>query len=241
MGALATAVALRSKRASSKAPYGVIFSKNKAVVGVPHGQKIPMQEGIERRIRAIGDAHGYWYEGDGGDKKAFPATYKGSWDDKMAKDIDGYPPEFLSAMFGAADMAKQIRMVENPKRNIFDSLLANSGELSPLKGKRFSESTLSTYLSRISDSMVDFEALAKRPATRANVERFFKTGAARTFPANWEKFPHKAGKVMKEFLDRRDRFLLDQKRGVYFVGAGHLLNIKKLDSRVEVVGGDKAQ
>ena len=242
MGALANAISLRSGRsgAAADAPYGVIFDKQKAIVGAPHGRKIPMSASVEKRVREIGDAHGYWYEGDGGDKKFFPAKYNGSWDDKMAKGIDAYPPEFLSAMFGAADMRKQVRMVEGPQRTIFDGLMANREKLSPLDGRPFSARTLSSYLASISDGDTDFTAMAKQPATRQNTEKFFKTGAAKTFPSNWEKFPHKAGKVMKKFLDTRDRFLIDQKRGVYVVGSGHLVNILKLDPSLEMLGGKKA-
>jgi len=242
MGALANAIALQSGResAAADAPYGVIFDKGKAIVGAPHGRKVPMSESVEKRVRAIGDFYGYWYEGDGGDRKFFPAKYAGSWDAKMAKGISAYPPEFLSAMFGAADMRKQIRMVEDPDRTIFDGLMANNDKLSPLEGRAFSEKTLSSYLSSISDDSIDFRAMAERPATRQNTEKFFKTGAAKTFPSNWEKFPYKAGKVMKEFLDKRDMFLIEQKRGVYVVGAGHLINIQKLDPSLDMVGGEKA-
>lgn len=241
MGALANAITLKRNGTEKPAPYGVIFGKSKAIVGAPHGQKIPMSNAIEKRVRAIGDAYGYWYEGDGGDRKFFPANYKGSWDDKMSSGIGAYPPEFLAAMFGEADMGKQVRMVAGPRRTVFEGIMANSDKLSPLDGRRFSEGVLTSYLSSISDDEVDFRALAQRPATTQNVEKFFRAGAARTFPSDWESFPHKAGKVMKKFLDRRDRFLIDQERGVYVVGAGHLLNIKKLDPRLEMVGGEKAR
>lgn len=223
------------------APYGVVFDGNKVIVGVPHGQDIPMDKGLKRRIREIGKQHGFYYEGDGGDKKLFPAQYKGSWDDKMSKDIKGYPPEFLSAMFGASDMAKQVKMVEDPKRTVFESLLRHNRELSPLKGKRFSDKELTEYLTRISDADTDFAGLARQPATRENVERFFSVGAAKAFPENWEEYPHNVGKAMKDFLDRRDKFLLSQDRGVYFVGAGHLRNMQKLDPKLKVLGGEKAE
>lgn len=222
------------------APYGVIFGKGKAIVGAPHGRKIPMSESVENRVRAIGDLCGYWYEGDGGDKKFFPAKYTGSWDAKMAKGMSSYPPEFLSAMFSSADMGKQVRMVEGSVGTIFDGLMANNDKLSPLEGRAFSDSTLSSYLSSISDDNTDFSAMAQRPATRQNTEKFFKTGAAKTFPANWEKFPYKAGKVMRKFLDKRDMFLIEQKRGVYVVGAGHLINMQKLDPSLKMVGGERA-
>lgn len=225
----------------SEAPYGVIFNDKRVIVGVPHGKKIPMSDDIEQRIRVIGDNYGYWYEGDGGDKKLFTANYKGSWDAKMAKDISGYPYEFLSAMFGNANMAKQIRMITNVGKTIFDSIMDHNSELSPLKDKAFSQTTLATYLDSISDSDIDFISMSERIATRGNTEKFFKAGVAKTFPTNWTEFPYKAGKIMKKVIDRRNKFILSQDRGVYFIGAGHLLNMKKLDPNLNIIGGEKAE
>lgn len=225
----------------SDAPYGVIFSKNKVIVGVPHGRKIPLATDIERHIRSIGDTYGYWYEGNGGDKESFPAKYRGSWDTEMAKDIDGFPPEFASAMFGNANMDRQIRMVTDLGKTIFESLLNHGSKLSPLEGRQFTKDTLTTYLTNISDSSTDFLSMAKRIATKGYTEKFFRAGVAKTFPTNWTEFPYKAGKEMKKVIDRRDKFVLDQDRGAYFIGAGHLLNMKKLDSSLEIIGGEKAQ
>lgn len=240
------ATALRAARGAAAAtpeppPYGIIFDKNKAIVGVPHGQPLPMDPALKQRLSEIGKTHGFWYEGDGGDKTAFPAPYKGSWDDELARGVKGYPPEFLSAMFSASDLGKQARMVEDPKRTIFDSVLSHNSELSPLKGRKFSKQALSEYLSRISDQDTDFQSLAQQPATRENVDEFFNVGAAKTFPENWETFPHKAGQVMRDFLDQRDKFLLSRDRGVYFVGAGHLKNLKRLNPELEMLGGEKAE
>lgn len=63
-------------------------------VGQVHGKSVA----IPPEVKVAIDKYGAWYEGDGGDKMPM-VKYKGSWDDALAKDVHGYPKEFLFVIF----------------------------------------------------------------------------------------------------------------------------------------------
>jgi len=225
----------------SDAPYGVIFTDDKrAIVGVPHGYKIPLGKEVEARIRKIGDTYGYWYEGNGGDKKSFAAKYVGSWDDDLADTIEGFPYEFLGAMFGNAHIDAQIKALTSMNKTIFESIIDNQRAVSYFKDRKFTAATLTKYLTAVSEKDYDFTRMANKIATRPHLKQFFRVGMQRAFPKNWQDFPYPAGKVSKLVLDRRGRYLLSRDSGVYFVGAGHIRNLKQLDPKLVVHGGEKS-
>ena len=67
----------------------VIFNgKNKAFVGVTHDSPPKMSPELFKKVKAIGDSKGYWFEGNGADKTAIKQVFgdidfKGSWDEKI--------------------------------------------------------------------------------------------------------------------------------------------------------------
>jgi hypothetical protein len=54
----------------------VIFNgKNKAFVGVTHDSPPKMSPELFKKVKAIGDSKGYWFEGNGADKTAIKQVF----------------------------------------------------------------------------------------------------------------------------------------------------------------------
>lgn len=228
--------------------YGVIFDgRSKAIVGSKHGEPIDLSDEVEARVREVAAKHGVWFEGDGKDvapnARLFggKSAYRGSWDDALAKTIDGYPAHFLSGLFANVEENGQINHFVDASLSIFDSLLKHQRGMRYFKDRTYTARTLEQFLRLASDDAQDFLVMAQKRATKANLAAFFKAGEARMFPANWDKYPHNAGKLMKKVEDARNRFLIDQPSGVYVAGAGHLIEILKLDRSLRMVGGERAK
>lgn len=227
----------------SKAPYGVIFDgPNKVYIGSPHGKRIVLSDEIKNLVLKIADKSGVYYEGDGGDKSSSGIfkIYKGSWDDIVAKETKGYPPEFLSPIFVNTAQNNQRKIYLDPKRTIFKSILNNQDKLSYFKDRKFDADTLIKFLRSISEPRYDFVKMAQGLANRSNLDAFLSAGERRMFPRNWDKYPYNAGKVMKKFEDARNQTVLSQKAGVFVMGAGHLIEIARLKKSLHMIGGDKA-
>lgn len=227
-----------------EAPYGVIFSGKRVYVGSGHGKTPQFSSEIKDLITRAADKYGIWYEGDGGDVKSFTPifgskyNYKGSWDDDLAKGIHGYPMPFMTPFFSNVDVNKQYEKIESPNKSIFDSLLSSQDTLNYFKDKRkYDSKQLTEFLKFISEKGVDFVKLANMPATLENAKKFFKEGEKLAWPYNWQTYPNKIGKLVKASEEIRNLYLLRRESGVYVVGAGHLLELKKLDSSLKMIGG----
>lgn|GEM_PF-3559711 len=227
--------------------YGVIFDGNRAFVGSPHGKPISLSADAKQRVQDLAKRYGVWYEGDGKDVAVNSAlfgprtAYRGSWDDALAKAVKGYPPEYLSGMFSNVAVNGMKADTLAPATTIFESILKNQEGNRYFTDRKFDAATLTKFLQMVSDSKYDFVAMSKKRATKENVSKFFDAGEERMFPPNWDKYPYPAGKVMKKFEDARNQFLLDQKSGVYVAGAGHLIELLRMDKSLRMVGGSKAK
>lgn len=231
---------------NKEAPYGVIFDKNRVYVGSPHDKNPKISAELKDTIIKIAKEHGVWYEGDGGDIKSFTAmfgskkSYKGSWDDELAKEIEGYPMPFMSPFFSNVDVNKQYEKIVSDK-SIFDSLLSSQDKLNYFKDKRkFDSKQLTTFLKYISEKGVDFIELSRLPATKENAKKFFKEGEKLAWPKNWQEYPNKLGKLVKQSEEIRNNYLLKADSGVYVVGAGHLIELMKMNKSLKMIGGELA-
>lgn len=232
----------------SEAPYGVIFDgNNKAYVGSPHGRPIVFSEEIKNKVLNIARRYGIWYEGNGGDiepnRKLFgdKSSYKGSWDNLVADTIKGYPICFMAGMFSNVDVNKQNEKYLDPDKTIFDSLLSNQNKINYFYDKRkYNSDQLTAFLNQSSEKGVDFLSLSKQPANEENLKHFFKAGEKLAWPTNWQQYPNKLGKFVKQSEEIRNGYLLKCKSGVYVAGAGHLLELKKMKNSLNMVGGEKA-
>ena len=75
-------------------------------VGQVHGKGVTVPPEVKV---AIGK-YGAWYEGNGADRM-LGIKYQGSWDDVLAKDVEGYPKEFLFVIFTNTAVNKQKEML----------------------------------------------------------------------------------------------------------------------------------
>lgn len=235
----------------SKAPHGVIIDGNRAFVGKNHGKPLILSDDLLEKIKDIGDKYGYWYEGNGGDVASSSPLpndkkqYEGSFDDDFQESVKGTPPEFYYVMFSNVDVNKAVDKLTNPKLSIFDSIMSGYTEdkkkrqLYYMRDVSPDANTLKKFLQMVSDDEHDFLEMSKMPATEENSKKFLKTGEKRMWPKNWNEYPNNAGKVAQKANSRRDRYLADQKEGVFVVGSGHLVDIVKLSKSFKMIGGEK--
>lgn len=234
------------EKKESKTPYGVIFKNDKVVfVGKAHEVPLKIDPELVEKIKEIGDKYGYWYEGNGGDVPTSglltnnKKDYKGSWDDKFSNSIEGYPFHFLYTLGANVDVNKQYDTITDKNKSIFDSILDHP-EVGYLQ-KKFDKNTLTQFLKACSEKGIDFLELSKQTATKENCKRMLKKLESLMYPEkNWEKFPYKAGKVAQKCDIARNKFLLQQKNGVYVAGSGHLSELLNLDKSLKMIGGEKA-
>jgi hypothetical protein len=228
----------------SEAPNGVIFDgSDKVYVGIEHGNPITLSDELVNKIKTIGEEHGYYYEGSGGDrknvKKYFGMKYKGGWDDGFIKSIKGYPVEYLYTLFTNTNVNKQKENLPKENSTIFDSIINNQKKFSYMKDRQYDEKTLTKFLEICSEHDKDFIKMSKEQATKENTNKFLDAGEKLMWPKNWEEYPNKAGKLAKKVEDARNKYLLDQESGVYFMGSGHLLDIKDMKKSLKIIGGEK--
>jgi hypothetical protein len=229
----------------SQAPYGVIFDgPTKAYVGSGHGSPIVISDELKEKVLSIGKKHGIWYEGNGGDiesnVKLFGSnkSYEGSWDDEFAKSVDGYPIQFMAPMFSNVKANNMISKFVSPKLSIFDSLIKNQKGNKYFQDRDYDANDLTKFLKAGSEEDIDFLKMSRMPATEENVKKFLTTGEKLEWPKNWQDYPNKLGKLAKKSEDERNGYLLNCKSGVYIVGSGHLLELKRLNKSLKIIGGE---
>jgi uncharacterized protein YlzI (FlbEa/FlbD family) len=130
-------------------------------VGQEHGKKIVINEEIKKAI----NKYGAWYEGNG-DDRIEGIKYQGSWDDKLAKEVRGYPKEFLFVIFTNTAVNKQKEILKGAG-NIFDRILRSQKEIGYFKNKRFNSDTLIAFLKQIGGN---FLQKSQKEATKENVK-----------------------------------------------------------------------
>jgi hypothetical protein len=186
-------------------------------VGQEHGKDI----NLPSDIKTLANKVGAFYEGSGGDK--IPGIkYKGSWDDLASKSVKGYPSEYLYTIFTNIDVNKQKdALVSN--NTIFDSLLKNQQQIGYFKDRRYSPKELNSFLGAMGEEFLND---SQKIATEKNVESFLKRGEK----LMWESGDTQARKMADKANESRQRWLLNQPKGVFFVGSDHLEMLKKLNS-----------
>lgn len=238
------------KAGKSNAPFGVIFDgPEKVYVGVNHLVPLDFSEEMLTRLKQIGDEHGYWYEGAGGDVEpnaemfGDESAYEGSWDDAYVESIEDTPSEFF-LLFVNVEVNKIVEKIVFPDTTIFESILDGYEEDGEQKYLYYlpdvvpDEDLLTEYLESISDDGNDFLEMSKVEATEENVQEFCDKGEEACWE-DWEDPHTPAALVTKSANDRRDKFLLDAGSGVYFTGSGHLLTLLQADDSLEMVGGEE--
>jgi len=213
----------------SSAESNVIFlSDTAAIVGQEHGKKLKLLPDEVKKIKAIANQHGAWYEGNGMDQeltKGIIDDYQGSWDDDLLSPaVKGYPAPFLYVLFSNIKENDTVKgkIGSDPNSTIFDRILDTQPSTNYFPDRTFDADTLEKFLRAVSEGPYDFVQMSQAPATEQNVAKFFKLGERLMWPDNWEEYPNRAGRVAKSVNDLRDKFLASRKRGVYVAGSDHL-------------------
>ena len=186
-------------------------------IGQVHGKGIA----IPPEAKAAIDKYGAWYEGDGKDKLR-GISYKGSWDDELAKNLQGYPKEFLFVIFTNIAVNKQADIIEGDG-SIFNRLLKTQSKFGYLTDRKFDADTLTKFLKLIGKDIYEMSQL---PATTKNVLQFLRTGER----LMWETKDSEAHSLANKANMYRDKWLLSRPSGVYFVGSDHIKDLKKLQN-----------
>jgi hypothetical protein len=186
-------------------------------VGQVHGKGVA----VPPEAKAVIDKYGAWYEG-GGDDRVPEVKYRGSWDDALAKDIKGYPKEFLFVIFTNTAVNKQKKILPG-HGTIFDRLLKTQGQYGYFKNRKFDADTLTAFLKEMGGTYLKG---SKAEATKENVAAFISSGEKNM----WESGSTPAKKMADKANKYRDMWLLSQPKGVYFVGSDHLKDLKILQA-----------
>jgi len=218
----------------------IFLNDNTVIVGQEHGKSLELSPETLKRVQAIAEKYGAWYEGNGMDReftKGIIDDYQGSWDDDLlSPSIKGYPYPFLYVLFSnikANDTVKG-KIGSDPKVSIFDRILNTQPSTNYFPDRKFDAETLTKFLQSVSEGPYDFVKMSQAPATEKNVERFFQLGEKLMWPENWEEYPNKAGQLAKQVNDLRDKFLASRKSGVYVVGSGHLVAVQQITDKQDV-------
>ncbi len=233
----------RAAKSDANAPYGVVDMGDKIIVGSPHGDQIPLSDELKSRIQDVAGKSGVWYEGTGGDieqnKSLFP-KYQGSWDEQVAKNVEGYPVEYMAPMFSNVEVNKPHEVYANPDKSIFDSIVANQDKAKYFKDRRFDADALRDFLTQGSEKDADLIRMSQLPATKENLNKFFSTGERLMWPNNWQEYPNRLGKIAKRFEESRNQYLLNAPPGVYVTGAGHIPELRGMNKDLKIIGGERA-
>lgn len=191
---------------------GLIF------VGQEHGTKVDLPSDIKLATMK----YGAFYEGDGKDKIP-DVSYKGSWDDVAAKSVKGYPVEFLCTIFTNTDVNRQKEFLKG-NDIIFDSLLKNQDKFGYFKDRKFDKGTLTNFLQSMGQ---EFLQESKKQATSKNVSSFIDKGEK----TMWESDDTSARQMANKANESRQKWLLSQPKGVFFVGSDHLQDLKRMQNK----------
>ena len=200
-----------------KADGGSVYSPRPGLVfvGQEHGQ-IPE---LPPDVREMANKVGAFYEGSGGDKLP-DIRYRGSWDDLASKSVKGYPPEYLYTIFTNTDVNRQKDALVG-EDTIFNNLLKNQHQVGYFKDRTFGRKQLENFLSAMGP---EFLRNSKNIANEANVEDFLRRGEK----LMWESGKTSARDMADKANESRQRWLLSQPKGVFFVGSDHLKKLKEL-------------
>jgi len=224
----------------------IFVNSKKAYVGVEHGENVSLSRSDAKRLMEIASQHGAYYEGNGGDISAIKeipkSAYRGSWDDLFAKQIKGYPPEFLYTIFTNTEENNQKKYLVSQDKTIFEMILKAQDKIGFFKDKKFTSDTLSKFLQDISESDKYFLPMSREKATQANVEEFLSAGEELMWPDDdGEDYPNKAGKMAKKANAQRQMFVANQDSGVYVMGSDHIEEIQKIKPGKKIAVGSKKQ
>ena len=244
---------------SSPASHGVLFYKDRIIVGVDHGKQVKITDkDLLKKIQDHGKEHGFHYEGDGRDAKQTlfgldsAKDYAGGFDKEFNKSQKEFPHQHLSVLAANTAHNKQYDWITkaggNGEHSIFDAML-KAGIGKKLDLPELTPKVLEKFLKR-----VNFLDRAKKTmATKEDSKKFITDMEKEGYEHkdergeyDWKEANTEMQKVSQEGEDLRNNYILDKsKPGVFIIGAGHLDSMKRiLDGRkedYEMIGGESIE
>jgi len=219
----------------------VIFDGNKAFVGVAHGLPPKMSKKILKKVKAIGDKSGYWYEGGGGDKTAVnqvfgDINYLGSWDKKINPTE---PYVYVYTLFSNPLQNNTIdKVFRSEGKTILDKLISSYPKWAHESIEKKEKSAKNYILKFISNLGEDYLDKLKQKGTKKNIENFIMPIGDDYTGLMWAGWPNGSGpafEMAKKAVYERDEWLINAPDGVYFTGEGHLSSLKDINKKYKIV------
>ena len=214
----------------------VIFDgENKAFVGVAHDSPPKISPETLEKVKAIGKANGYWFEGNGADEAAISQVfgnidYKGSWDEKVKA---AEPYTYVYTLFGNVTKNKRINQVFNGEgKTIYEKILSTykSWAHEVIKNQD-GKALVDKFLQGLGGTALED---VKQEGTKENIRKFLRS-VEQIMWAGWPKGSGPAFEMAKVAVYERDNWLIGAPAGVYFTGEGHLDSLTDLEPSYNIV------
>jgi hypothetical protein len=210
-----------------------LITKDLAFVGTWHGsRKIRLPKAAIEEIKRIGDSHGWWYEGDGGDNPHVAEVfgdleYRGSWDDlisgDLAKDRAKDHLWCYSLFANTKENGTVDKVVKAPGRTVFDRALNSYKSWAYHQDQRRSKKEfakrLRKFISMLGKSHVE---RSRAVATEQTVRAFIEAVEHKM----WTDYPvgrSAPARLAVEANLLRDTLMIRKiKKGVIFMGNSHI-------------------
>ena len=213
----------------------VIFNgKNKAFVGVTHDSPPKMSPELFKKVKAIGDSKGYWFEGNGADKTAIKQVFgdidfKGSWDEKIRPKK---PYTYVYTLFGNVKENNRIDQVFNGKgKTIYEKILSTYKNWAhEVIKNQDGKALVDTFLKGLGGTALED---VKQEGTKENIQNFL-ISIEDDMWKGWPKGSGPAFEMAKIAVYERDKWLMKAPDGVYFTGEGHIDSLKDINSKYSI-------
>lgn len=227
---------LRPSHAQKAAASNLVLStpdETLTVVGVKHDAPFVLPHKCVVHIKRAGKQHGFWYEGDGGDRAKIErrlgdVPWSGSWDKAVKSDSsDFYYALFSNSKDGTRVLVQRIASTD---KTILAALTGAGDSIAheALHGKATS-AKLIEFLRACGGGLL--AEAQKTAASKAALLSFIQRGEALMWPENWRASPNAASKVANNANKIRLTSILN-KQGVFFVGADHLDTLRTMNSKL---------
>ena len=214
----------------------VIFDgENKVFVGVTHDSPPEMSPEIFKKVKAIGDSKGYWYEGNGADKTAIKQVFGnidflGSWDEKITA-VEPYT--YVYTLFGNVESNHRVDQVFNGTgKTIYEKILSTYKNWAHevIKNQE-GKALVDTFLQKLGGTALE---AVKQEGTKENIGKFLRS-IEKAMWAGWPNGSGPAFETAKIAVYERDNWLIGAPDGVYFTGEGHLDSLKDINNKYSII------
>lgn len=258
---------LLEQNTESPAPYGALKIEHpdgrpQWIIGVRHGEKVEISDPeLQHSIIQHGKQYGHYYEGTGNGtdikQPKFGLSgiddYKDGWDTSHARTIaeNGIKPHHLSTITANVDTNWDAGIREhfqNPEQTVFNGIVSwctkNSKEM--FGGAQVTPKHVEKYLQANGlETGVDWLHKAQTtPATQG--KEFLKDIERIAWPKDWATRRRETGpeQLADMMSTERNEHLLGMGPGVYWAGAGHVLQLidilKEKGIKYKFYGGEQA-